>query len=122
MGISYNKDKLAQWFYAGEANLTQNQDYALIQKDEDGTVKKMCWGKVLEMSKPTRLVYTFTIAPLAGEMTTVTWALEEVHGGTKLSLTHSGISKAAGDAAMGLLTALDAGWDRHIGGLRKALA
>ncbi len=114
------KEKLALWFHPAEADLVEGEDYALISKADDGSVTKQCWGSVVEMDKPSRLVYTFTIKPLGGEMTTVTWTLEEAHGGTKLSLVHEGISKAAGDAAMGLLMALDAGWDKHLASLRAA--
>lgn len=116
------KDKLAQWFHPAESDLRENQDYALIHKEDDGSITKQCWGTVLEMDKPSRLVYTFTIKPLGGAMTTVTWTLEEAHGGTKLSLEHEGIGAAAGEAAMGLLMALDAGWDKHIASLRSATA
>ena len=70
------------------------------------------------MEPPSVLVYTFTIKPLNGVMTTVTWTLEEIYGGTKLTLEHEGLD-AAGSAALGLLAALDAGWDRHLGGLRE---
>ena len=115
------KEKLALWFHLAESDLALGQDYALIQKAEDGAVTKLCRGTVLEMDKPSRLVYSFTIKPLGGAMTTVTWTLEEVRGGTKLSLRHEGISKAAGEAAMGLLMALDEGWDKHLASLRGRL-
>lgn len=116
------KDKLGLWFHPAEADLAEKQDYALIQTADDGVVTKQCWGTVLEMEAPSRLKYTFTIKPLGGALTTVTWTLEEVHGGTRLSLVHEGISAAAGEAAMSLLMALDAGWDKHLAGLRSAVA
>jgi uncharacterized protein YndB with AHSA1/START domain len=114
-------DKLALWFHPAQNDLVEGEQYSLIQVADDGTVTKQCWGEVLKMEKPSHLIYTFTIKPLGGAMTTVKWELEECHGGTKLSLTHEGISQAAGEAAMGLLTALDAGWDKHIGTLRDAV-
>ncbi len=116
------KEKLALWFHPAESDLAENQEYALIQEADDGSVTKICWGSVLKMEKPSCLVYSFTIKPLAGAMTTVTWTLEECCGGTKLSLTHEGISAAAGDAAMGLLMALDEGWDKHLVSLRSVIA
>ncbi len=115
------KDKLALWFHPAENDLTENKEYALIKQEKDGTITKQCWGTVLEMEKPSRLVYSFTIKPLGGEMTTVTWTLEETHGGTKLSLCHEGISEAAGNTAMNLLLALDSGWDKHLTNLRASL-
>ena len=114
------KDKLALWFQPAEADLVENQDYALIKKEDDGSTTKICWGNVLEMQKPSRLVYTFTINPFGGAMTTITWTLEDAFSGTKLSLTHEGISEAAGEAAMNLLMHLDEGWDKHLVKLRAA--
>ncbi len=117
-----DKDKLGLWFHPAEADLVEGQDYALIRTADDGAVTKQCWGTVLEMDAPSHLKYTFTIKPLGGTLTNVTWTLEEVHGGTKLSLIHEGISAAAGEAAMGLLLALDAGGDKHLASLRAAAA
>ena len=73
------------------------------------------------MDKPGTLVYSFTIGPLNGAMTTVTWKLEEIQDGTRLTLQHEGISEAAGEAAIGLLMALDKGWDKHLGSLRGVM-
>lgn len=114
------KEKLAMWFHGAEFDLEANQDYALMNKSEDGSKNKIVWGTVQHWEPPHKLVYTFTIAPLNGIMTTVTWILEEAHGGTMLTLTHEGIG-ALGDDALGLIMALDAGWDEHIGALRKTL-
>lgn len=121
------KEKLALWFNPAEADLALGAEYVLLGADKDGNAEKICWGEVLEMEKPTRLVYSFTVKPLAGAMTKVTWDLQDVmvgtnREGTKLSLTHEGISEAAGEAAMGLLLALDAGWDAHLLSLRQANA
>ena len=115
------KDKLAQWFHPADADLVEGQEYALIETGEDGSSVKQCWGTVVQMDPPTSLIYSFTIKPLAGEMTTVSWLLEEIHGGTKLTLKHEGISAAAGKSALGLLLALDEGWDKHLGSLRSPL-
>ncbi len=113
-----DKEKLATWFHPADADLTEGQDYALIQRADDGTETKICWGNVLRMQKPSSLVYTFSVKPLDGAMTTVTWTLEETSGGTKLTLKHEGISEAAKEAALGLLLALDKGWDEHLAKLR----
>lgn len=115
-----DQDKLAQWFHPADADLVEGQDYALVGKAEDGSTVKQCWGNVVQMDPPASLVYSFTIKPLAGKMTTVSWLLEEAHGGTKLTLKHEGIGAVAGDSALGLLMALDEGWDKHLGSLRSA--
>ena len=116
------KDKLAEWFHRADADLVEGRDYALVAKGEDGVDVKQCWGKVLRMDRPSTLIYSFTIKPLAGRMTTVTWTLEDALGGTRLTLRHEGIDEAADEAALGLLMALDKGWDQHLARLRGMLA
>jgi uncharacterized protein YndB with AHSA1/START domain len=78
-------------------------------------------GQHLEVTKPTRLVYTETIAdehgnPISPESlgmppktpgtTEVTVVLEEVNGGTRVTLTHAGVPPESG-AARGWNAALD---------------
>lgn len=114
------KDKICQWFHTIQSDLIEGQEYALLDNGE--SQEKLCWGKVLVTDRPNKLAYTFTIKPLGGSMTTVTWTLDEAYGGTKLTLTHEGIGEAAGEgSALGLFTALDSGWDGHLGCLRKVL-
>jgi uncharacterized protein YndB with AHSA1/START domain len=70
-------------------------------------------GQHLEVTEPTRLVYTETVAdadgnPISPESlgmppktpatTEVTVVLEEVAGGTRVSLTHAGVPAASGAA------------------------
>ena len=114
------KDKLALWFHPSDADLAQGKSYALLSTADDND-SKICWGEVLTMIKPSSLIYTFTIKPLGGAMTTVKWTLEDAAGGTRVTLKHEGISEAAKDAALGLLMALDKGWDEHFAKLRAAM-
>lgn len=111
------KDKLALWFHPAEADLVDGKPYALVGADSGD---KMCWGEVLSMNAPESMQWSFTVGPLGGAMTTVNWLLEESCGGTRLTLTHEGIEEAAGPAALGLLMALDAGWDEHFASMREA--
>jgi len=114
-----DKDKLGQWFHPAAENLTEGKPYALL-KDAADTSSKMCWGDVLSAKKPSSLSYTFTIGgPMGDNMTTVNWTLEDAAGGTRVTLEHEGIGEAAGDAALGLIMALDAGWDKHFDKLRE---
>jgi len=113
-GFLTEAEKLGAWFHPAEADLKAGAPYALLSNDG----AQICWGEVLEMDKPNRMVWTFTIKPLAGVMTTVEWGIEAVPGGTRLTLTHTGLD--ATEAGFGLLAALDNGWDEHFGKLRKA--
>lgn len=112
------KDKLGQWFHPAENDLSSGKEYALIQEDKPGA-QRLCWGKVLSMTPPESMVWTFTVNPLKGAMTTVTWTLEPYDNGTRLTLAHEGLADATGDSAMGLIMALDKGWDEHFGRLRE---
>lgn len=115
------KDKLAQWFHPADADLAPGQDYALLANLDADPTKPQCWGTTERMEPPALLVYSFTVGPLNGAMTTVTWRLEEANGGTRLTLIHEGVAEAAGQAALPLLMALDAGWDEHFAKLRPII-
>jgi len=115
-----DKDKLGVWYHPAKANLELGEDYVLLEGDGSGGMKKIVWGRVLEMDKWAKLVTTFCIAPFDGKETTVTWIINEVAGGTRLSLTHEGIAEATGSSVIKFLTALDDGWDKHFSKLRTA--
>lgn len=115
------KEKLALWFHPADADLSQGEDYELIKTGSDGTPSRVCWGTVELMESPTKLVYSFTFEHLVGASTKVTWLLESVEDGTKLTLTHEGIAEAAGAQTIQMLTSLDAGWDGHFSDLRKSI-
>jgi uncharacterized protein YndB with AHSA1/START domain len=112
-------DKLEQWFFKTDADFEVGAAYTLYSREEEGA--KRCWGEVLEMSAPSRLRQSFTIAPLGGVMTELLWELNAVEGGTRIKLTHTGL-EAAGEAAFGLMSALDDGWDKHFAHMREAVA
>ena len=109
-------DKLAIWFHKPERVLKAGDDYTMF-----GTTSgdKLMWGKVIRADPHDHLEYTFTIAPMGDAVSTVKWALEDVPGGTRLSLEHSGLPEGA--EAFGLTLALDKGWDDHIARMRASL-
>jgi len=115
------KDKLGEWFHPADVDLVEGKPYALLG-DASDSESKMCWGEVLSAKKPSFLSYTFTIKPLGTATTTVSWTLDEVAGGTRVTLVHEGIAEASGEAALGLLMALDSGWDSHFGKLREKMS
>ena len=112
-----DKDKLGQWFHPAAENLVEGEPYALLKDGADAD-SKVCWGDVLIARKPSFLKVTFTVKPMAGAMTTVSWTLDEVAGGTRLTLVHEGVERAGGDSAIDLLLSLDKGWDEHFAKLR----
>jgi uncharacterized protein YndB with AHSA1/START domain len=78
----------------------------------------MCWGKVVTMKAPEKLVHTFTHNHLEGVETTCTWTLESAKGGTILTLVHEGWDKLE-DGAFGMAADHDTGWDEHFVRLRR---
>lgn len=113
------KDKLAEWFYPGASDLGGTGEYNLYRKETIGEGDPLCWGEITEWSPPSRLVYSFTIEPLGGHMTTVEWTLDSTAGGTRLTMLHRDLPENA--EAFGLLSSLESGWDRHFGSLREAM-
>ena len=117
-----DKDKLGQWFHPAADNLTEGKPFKLL-KDATDADSKICWGDVLSAKKPESLSYTFTIGgPMGDNLSTVSWTLEDAAGGTRVTLVHEGLNEAAGDAALGLIMALDNGWDKHFAKLRELTA
>lgn len=116
-GFLTEADMLAKWFHRAAADLAEGEDYQLL--GEGG--QPQCWGTVTRMQPPESLTYSFTIGPANGAMTTVTWLLDEIAGGTRLTLHHDGISTIEG-SPLGLFVALDKGWDQHLGRLREGVA
>jgi len=117
-----DKDKLGQWFHPAADNLTEGKPFTLL-KDAADKDSKICWGDVLTAKKPDSLIYTFTIGgPMGDNVSTVNWTLEDAAGGTRVTMVHEGVSEAAGDAALGLIMALDKGWDEHFAKLRGEAA
>lgn len=106
-------EKLAIWFHKPKTALSDGEDYAMYGAQSGD---KMMWGTVTQAAPHDVLEYTFTIAPMGDATSTVRWTLEEVAGGTRLSLEHSGLPQ--GEDAFGLLLALDKGWDEHLGRMR----
>ena len=106
-------EHLAKWFHRPKSTLVAGQKMEMFGTE---TGNCLMWGEVREARAPDYLEYTFTIAPMGDAVSTVKWTLEDVPGGTRLSLEHSGLPQGA--EAFGLTLALDEGWDKHLQRLR----
>ncbi len=107
-------DKLAIWFHKPDTELAKGP-YEMFGVDSGD---KLMWGEVLVCEPFSRLEYTFTIAPMGDQTSTVKWSLIEVSGGTNLLLSHEGLPQGAD--AFGLTLALDKGWDDHLARMRAS--
>jgi len=106
--------KLAVWFHKPKTALVEGEFEMFGAESGD----KLMWGEVLVAEPFSRLEYTFSIAPMGDTVSTVKWHLEEVAGGTRLSLSHEGLPQ--GEEAFGLILALDKGWDEHLARMRAS--
>lgn len=111
-----DKELLARWFHEVDQDLTDKVSFQYLSFHSDKADRKLMWGDVLELDPPRKLVHTFTHEWLKGVITTVTWDLLEVDGGTQLTMTHEGITE------FGELTGHDKGWDEHFLRLRMMLS
>jgi len=109
-------DKLAIWFHKPEKTLSLGDNYSMFGISSGD---KLMWGNVMKSDPFDALEYSFTIAPMGDATSMVKWKLEDVAGGTRLSLEHSGLPQ--GSEAFGLTLALDKGWDEHISRMRASL-
>lgn len=116
------KDKISQWFMPANVDMTVGQDYHLTSSRDDGSEECACWGKVLSMDPYTKLVQTFAVKPFReGASSTLTWILEELDGGTKLTLHHEGVVEAMEGSSLPIFMSLDKGWDGFFVNMRGIL-
>lgn len=109
-------EKMGIWFHKPKTPLRKGEKLEMFGAESGD---KLIWGKVNVARKPEYLEYTFTIKPMGDATSLVKWTLENVPGGTRLSLEHSGLPQGA--EAFGLTLALDKGWDDHITRMRASL-
>jgi uncharacterized protein YndB with AHSA1/START domain len=114
-------DRLAEWFHRGAGEMVKGGEYALLTNSLGKEGEKLCWGKVVEFDPPKRLVHTFTHGHLKGAETTCSWTLDEMEGGTVLTLVHEGWEKV-GEGAFAMAGNHDVGWDDHFSRLRKVVS
>lgn len=111
-----DKELLARWFHETDRDLAEKASFQYLSFHYDKEDRKLMWGEVLVFERNKKLVHTFTHQWLNGVVTTVTWELLELEGGTQLTMTHDGM------AAFDQLSDHDKGWDEHLLRLRMMLS
>lgn len=108
-------EEISAWFIQADFKAEVGYEYTFTH--EDTTIK----GKVLEANPVTHLTYTWIVGD-PNTITTVKWVLEEVEGGTKLFLEHSGISTYPSEnMATAMFENFTNGWANCINQLDKFL-
>lgn len=116
-------DRLALWFYAAAKPFEEGGAYTLLTNSHGKEGDRICWGNVLQLEPPKRLVHTFTHDHLRGVETVCTWQLEAFDADcstpvTILTLHHTGFEKV-GEGAFDIAADHDKGWDEHFIRLRR---
>jgi uncharacterized protein YndB with AHSA1/START domain len=114
-GYLTKADKLAKWFHAPKQNLEAGKPYVLYGTESGD---KLCWGDVMKMEPYTALSYSFFVKPFPDAKTEVHWTLDEIEGGTRITVHHLGLENAGADS-FGMSMAFDKGWDGHFAKLRE---
>lgn len=105
-------EELSTWFIKANFKAEKGYHYTFNSQEEDCSEIS---GTVLQ-ADPYTLVYTWIVKDNPAE-TTVKWVLEEMDGGTKLYLEHSGISNYTKETAITMFNSFSGGWDNCIKGL-----
>lgn len=99
-------EEISAWFIKADFKAEQGYQYTFIASEENDCVN--ITGEVKE-STPYVLSYTWIVDGTTA-VTTVTWKLQSVEGGTKLYLEHSGISNYGGETAVKMFESFNGGW------------
>ncbi len=113
-GYLTQADKLAKWFHVPKQDLANGQPYELFGADSGD---RLCWGKVINMEPYNSLTYSFAVKPFPNIESEVHWVLDEIEGGTRITMRHVGM-ESAGAESFGLTMAFDKGWDEHFAKMR----
>lgn len=104
-------EEISVWFIKADFKPEVGYNYTFTSSEEQGCTQ--ITGEVKEAT-PYTLVYTWMVEGTNTE-TTVTWKLEQVSEGTKLSLEHSGISNYPDEpTAVNFFNSFNGGWDNCI--------
>lgn len=107
-----DQEKISTWFIPATFKAEKGYQYTF---NASGGECSPIRGEVLEAT-PYTLIYSWIVTENPMN-TIVKWVLEEVDGGTKLYLEHSGISKYEGETAVEMFGSFNGGWDNCLKGL-----
>ena len=107
-----NEEAISKWFIQADFQPQIGYYYTFTHE------KTVVNGTVLDAKPPELLVYTWIVSDVE---TTVSWMLEKMESGTRLTLRHTGIEKY-GDSAIQMFNSFNGGWQHCITELETYLA
>jgi uncharacterized protein YndB with AHSA1/START domain len=108
------EEEISSWFIKADFKAEVGYHYTFTHENT------RIVGDVLRVVPVTELIYTWKVEG-TDVVTTVSWKLEEVDGGTLLTLEHSGISQYPGESAVVMFNNFEGGWDMCISNLGRYL-
>lgn len=111
-------EEISTWFIKADFKAQKGYQYTFTSEPN----AKGCTtiNGIVKQADPYVLIYTWVVAGATTE-TTVSWMLESIANGTKLTLKHAGISNYQGETAIAMFDSFDGGWEHCINGLTAYL-
>ena len=113
-------EKLGFWFNRGQKKLVQGGDWKLLANTLGKEGEVFCYGKVLEIRPPRKLVHTFSHEWINGAETTCSWTLQPLGGQTLLTLRHEGWENVR-EIGISMAASHEKGWDEHLASFRRCV-
>ena len=111
------EEEISTWFIKADFKAEVGYNYKFTASEEKGCITI---NGVVKQADPFTLIYTWVVENTNTE-TTVKWMLEQINGGTKLYLEHSGISNYPGETAVNMFNSFNGGWSDCINQLTTYL-
>ena len=111
-------EEISTWFIKADFKAEKGYHYTFTSEPNEKGCTTI--SGVVKNADPYLLIYTWIVADTKVE-TTVSWNLEIVENGTKLTLEHSGISNYAGETAIAMFESFNGGWNNCISELTSYL-
>ncbi len=112
-----DRDLLAAWLMRNDFKPELGREFRFY-KQASGNWDGILYCKLVELAAPRRMAFTWN-ANSIGVDTLVSIDLEEVDGGTRLTLLHTNWDGAVGDLEQHMASHGD-GWDSHLGVLQNS--
>ncbi len=110
-------EEISAWFIKADFKAEAGYAYTFEASEEQNCTKIT---GIVKQADPYTLIYTWVVQGTDTE-TTVSWVLEPLEKGTRLTLEHSGISGYPGDTAVAMFDSFKNGWNNCVTGLNQYL-
>lgn len=109
-----DKNQMKEWYFTIEDfELKEGEEFNFTVSSEDGSYHHRCVIKEIVPLK--RFTHTWTHPSHSKGESVITWDLESVDGGTKVTLTHTGVENFADGGVQFARENYVSGWEEILG-------